>query len=172
MSYRTASRLRPARTTLRRAYSTPPSRLPPRPIVPVDSLCIPLRSPYSIASFIPSPTPLSRATLTKLHRLAALNPPTTEEGWAELEDLGGLVAIMEGVRGVDTSALGKGIVDARVRERGVESGEQEVWEEEVGGRSLLELAEVREGDYYIVRTPEGIRTKKRGGAKSVGAEDE
>lgn len=82
------------------------------------------------------------------------------------------MAIMEGVRGVDTSALGKEIVDARVRERGVEMGDHEENVVEVGGRNLLELAEVREGDYYIVRTPEGIRGKKRGGAKSAESEDD
>lgn len=85
---------------------------------------------------------------------------------------------------MDTSALGevasKGeidLVDSRVRERGVEmssasAGEGEVKrieEDEGYGTKLLEMAQVRDGDYYVVRTPVGIRGKKR--KVAVGAEE-
>lgn len=170
--------------TVRRTYTTLPSApRPPKPsrAVPVDSLCIPLSPPYSIASFIPNPTPLSREYLIKLHRLAALRPPDTEEGWAKLDELGGLVAIMEGVRLVDTSALDEHmheddgmLVDGRVRERGAAVEEPEGGRAREGEMDLLGLAEVTVeaggGKYYVVKTPEGIRGKKRG--RTVKQEDE
>lgn len=163
--------------TFFRSYSTtprpspsppPPPPQPPR-VVPVDDLCIPISPPYSIASYIPEPTPLSRDQLTKLHRLSALVPPSTEQEWAALDDLGALVAIIEGVRLVDTSAVqalaGTSLVDGRVRGDPVElaPGAGATMHEEDGhGRQLLELAEVTDGSYYTVETPLNVRGKKRG----------
>ena len=150
-------------------HATPAAAAPP--VVPVDELCIPLAPPYSIASYIPSPTPLSRETLTKLHRLSALEPPTTEEGWKELEQLGDLAAIIEGIRLVPTSSLLSGsqgqMVDGRVRGQAVElepgSGGS-VDMSDGFGRELLKLAEVTEGSYYTVPTPQNVRGKRRGSA--------
>lgn len=141
-----------------RSYAT-------RRTVVVDKYSIPLAAPYSIQDFIPPPEPLSRAVLLKLHRLSALNPPTTENGWKALESLGSLVSIIEGVRLVDTSAIrteqGQ-LVDGRVRAPAVELTENATrTTETVGGRQLLELASLREGPYYVARTPDGIRGKRR-----------
>lgn len=161
-----------------RLYSTRGTKSAPpgsqRPPIAVDDLCIPLEPPYSIASYIPEPKPLSRETLTKLHRLSALEPPKTEAGWRELEQLGGLAAIIEGVRLIDTSAVVQdgvrehgGLVDGRVRGQSVElqSG-QSVEEDRTDGfgRELLELAEVKDGAYYTVPTPENVRGKRRSNA--------
>lgn len=135
--------------------------------VPVDELCIPLRPPYSMSSYIPAPTPLSRAVLLKLHKLSALTAPSTEEGWKALESLGGLVAVIEGVRGVDTGRVqtvqGR-LVDGRVRAKATPLAKQDGVDLSDGhGRQLLALAELTEGSYYVARTPEGIRGKKRAG---------
>ena len=140
-----------------------------RTLVKVDSLCIPLTPPYSLS--IPAPIQLDRPTLLKLFKLSALNPPSTPAGWEALDSLGGLVAIIEGVRKVDTSAIAVNeneLIDGRVRAE----PERPVWgtekrsEEVVKGRVLLGLAQVTEGDYYVVRTPEGIRGKKKAGSGS------
>lgn len=149
---------------------------------PVDALCIPLRPPYSINSILPPPTPLSRKTLTKLHKLSALLPPTTEADWDRLKGLDGLAGVMEGVKGVDTSRLERElgikageIVDGRVRAEATVTAEDselggEV-EEGVEGARVIELAEKREGRYFVVRTPEGIRGKKRASKKVDEEED-
>lgn len=136
-----------------------------RRLVPTDSLCIPLSPPYSLAAHIPPPTPLPRETLLKLHRLAALVPPATEKEWAELDDLGGLVAIMEGVREFHPEGKTEGMVDARVRgvEAEILSREEEPGEKGVLEEGWVEMAKVRDGAYFVVRTPEGIRGKVRAG---------
>jgi hypothetical protein len=156
-------------TTTLKHYST-------RPSIPVDSLCIPLSPPYSLASYLPTnPPPLSRETLLHLHRLSALEPPTTEAEWKELEDLGPLAAIIEGIRGAD---LGDGrereMVDARVRGQATEleplQAKQQTEEEDPAfGRNLLKLAQVTEGAYYTAPTPSNVRGKKRAG--SAGAKE-
>ncbi|KAM0745656.1 hypothetical protein T439DRAFT_319910 [Meredithblackwellia eburnea MCA 4105] len=149
----------------------------------VDSLCIPAQPPYSLRALLPDPTPLPRETLLKLHKLSALDPPTTEEGWRELDDLGGLVAIMEGVRsfGRDLNkSTGQGreeelvIVDARVREEEGEILTKPVEKGESGilSGSLLDLAQVKEGAYFTVRTPEGIRGKVRAKGNKRSIEEE
>lgn len=142
------------------------------PAYPVDALCIPLRAPYSLTSLLPPPTPLSRDTLTKMHRLSALLPPSTEADWARLEGLDGLAGVMAAVRGVDTSRLERElgfqageVVDGRVRAEAVPvaaTGEAEgKVDEAVAGDSLVGLAERSAGPFFIVRTPEGIRGKRR-----------
>lgn len=139
-----------------------------RRTVPIDRLCIPVSPTYSIDTFLPAPIQLSRATLTKLHLLSALNPPTTESEWEKLKSLNDLVGIIEGVVRVDTSSIiavkGK-LVDGRVRAEAREVAptqqESQGKEEIIDGETLLELAELREGDYFIARTPVGIRGKKR-----------
>ncbi|ORY53404.1 hypothetical protein BCR35DRAFT_18082 [Leucosporidium creatinivorum] len=172
---RLIQRLRPAFAV--KQYST-------RPAIAVDSLCIPLSPPYSLASYLPTqPTPLSRQTLLHLHRLSALQPPQTEEEWKELDDLNGLAAIIEGIRMV---RLGEGaaegeMVDARVRGEATElldrprRKEQEQEEQEndpAFGRRLLDLAEVKEGSYYTAPTPSNVRGKKRGGSSSASSVEE
>ena len=159
----------------RSAYSAGWRSYATRRTVPVDEYCIPLTAPYSIEDYIPPPAPLSRPVLLKLHRLSALNPPTTEAGWKSLESLGSLVSIIEGVRLVDTSAVhaeqGQ-LVDGRVRAPAVElSGRASKPLESVGGRELLELAQIRKGPYYVARTPEGIRGKKSSSTKGSGEEN-
>lgn len=168
--------------TLKTVAPIPISPRPPTVAVAVDEFCIPLSPPYSIADYIPAPTPLSREVLTKLYTLSALNPPATEEGWRALESLGGLVAIMEGVRLTSSaSSLGSGatstnaegaLVDGRIR---APSEKMEILksdrklveatgeEEEGDGRTIFRLAQVTEGDYYVVRTPDNIIGKKRKG---------
>ncbi|GAA5990977.1 hypothetical protein JCM11641_007724 [Rhodosporidiobolus odoratus] len=158
-------------------HSTPRSRSsPPRPHpastpddIQVDDLCIPLEPPYSISDYLPSPsqTPtLSRETLLKLHRLAALQPPHTEQGWNDLKDLDELVAIVQAVRHVDTGSLGLQpgeMVDARVRAE----DEPVDWETKVElrepveqGQELLKLAPKTEGGYFVAPSPQNIKTRK------------
>ncbi|KAI5476727.1 hypothetical protein MNV49_007317 [Pseudohyphozyma bogoriensis] len=139
---------------------------------PVDSHCIPLTPPYSLLSLLPPPTPLPKATLLKLHKLAALSPPADDDAqrWKDLESLGGLVSIMEGVRAgavpVEEGAQVE-MVDARVRsppkaiEMQLDGARAKVVEET---ENLMHLAEVTKGSYYVVRTPVGIRGKARKGA--------
>lgn len=145
------------------------------PKIAVDSLAIPLRPPYSLSSLLPPPTPLSRVTISKLHKLSALLPPSTETHWNQLKDLDALAGIMDGVKGVDTSRLEQlgirpgDIVDGRPRpepepyseeEEGVIRAEEER-ERAERGEGLVRLAERREGRYFVVPTPEGIRGKRR-----------
>ena len=140
MTFALLTRLRP---------SLPTSKLA------VDSLCIPLHPPYSLSLLLPPPTPLPRPTLLKLHQLAALLPPSTPAAWASLDDLGALVAIMDGVRAFPAAAR-TGIVDSRVRadeDRIAASGHERV-------ERVVDGAREREGPYFVVRTPEGIRGAK------------
>ncbi|GAA5827512.1 hypothetical protein JCM3770_000538 [Rhodotorula araucariae] len=188
---RTARIARPWALCTRSSHSSAPSppRRPPRaPPVDVDDLCIPLQAPYAIADYLPAPsaTPaLDRPTLLKLHRLAALEPPTTDEGWADLDDLDDLVAIVQAVRGVDTSALGLKdgeMVDARVRAEpplvdwsAVPVPEAAQDPPAAQGQELLKLAKRTEGAYYVAPMPENVRTRKRSAsseAASALSEDE
>ncbi|BGP15094.1 hypothetical protein JCM10213_002760 [Rhodosporidiobolus nylandii] len=174
---------RTLRPTLCHARCTHSCATPPPPPLPraetneleVDDLCLPLKPPYSISDYLPSPsdTPrLSRDTLLKLHRLAALEPPSTEQGWHELEDLNELVAIVQAVRDVDTSALGLKpgeMVDARVRAE----AETVDWSTKVAplepvdqGQELLKLAPRTEGAYFVAPMPENVKTRKRSTASS------
>ncbi|GAA5822197.1 hypothetical protein JCM11251_004888 [Rhodosporidiobolus azoricus] len=159
-------------------YPLPP---PPRTdSVEVDDLCLPLKPPYSFSEYLPAPadTPsLSRETLLKLHKLAALAPPTTEEGWRDLEDLNELVAIVQAVRDVDTSALGLKpgeMVDARVRAM----AEPVNWEKKLNvyepteqGQRLLKLAPRTEGAYFVAPLPENVKRRKTTSSASS-SEDE
>ncbi|GAA6014920.1 hypothetical protein JCM10207_002226 [Rhodosporidiobolus poonsookiae] len=170
---------RALRLTLRTRPALPSTRLlsspaSPRPAslhdaVPVDDLCLPLHQPYSISDYLPSPedTPsLSRETLLKLHRLAALEPPSSEQDWADLNDLDELVAIVQAVRDVDTSALGLRpgeMVDARVRA----DPEPVDWDKKSEpvepvdqGQRLLKLAQRTEGAYFVAPMPENVKTRK------------
>ena len=119
---------------------------------------------------------LDRATLLKLHRLAALEPPATEDEWAQLADLDELVAIVQAVRDVDTSVLGIApgeMVDARVRaeprpvdwspsasaaQQGAATAQDPP---EARGQVLLKLAKRTEGAYYVAPMPDNVRTRKR-----------
>ncbi|GAA5960060.1 hypothetical protein JCM21900_004035 [Sporobolomyces salmonicolor] len=173
------------------ALSTPPT--PGSSSVPleVDDLCLPLRAPYTLASLLPSPSrpppALSRATLLKLHHLAALAPPASEAEWAALAaPLAELVGLVQAVRDVDTSALAPlppagELVDARVRPESQPSLE---WDPR-GGRAapeapevererLLALAARREGAYFVAPMPENVRTRKRASraAAATVSEDE
>lgn len=93
---------------------------------------------------------------------------------------------MDGVRGVDTSSLrmdgwssvqasaGAIHVDGRVRERAanlVLDGKKRK-EDLPDSESMLKLAQVTSGRYYIVTTPEGIRGKKKSGSKAEVVEEE
>ncbi|BGO90855.1 hypothetical protein NBRC10512_003335 [Rhodotorula toruloides] len=176
----------PWRILGRASYSATPS--PPRPPVrpappgpvPVDDLCIPLEPTYSLSDYLPADSPsLPRETLLKLHKLAALQPPTTEEGWKQLEALDELVAVVQAVRDVDTSALGLEageMVDARVRAEpepvDFDLPRLAKDEDEVGGQALLKLASRTEGAYYVAPMPENVRTKKRNSTSEVLDEDE
>ncbi|GAA6023939.1 hypothetical protein JCM11491_000296 [Sporobolomyces phaffii] len=171
----------PRRGRVVRSYSAPRS-------IAVDDLCLPLSSPYALESLVPSaaaptaaaasPSPLSRETLAKLHRLSALvapDPadPTTESHLAGLSDL---VAIVERVRTVDTSSLGRlgarRFVDARIRAepdpiefsntapRRRSSSSSSVEELEVDGETLLAGAERSEGRFFVAQMPENVRTRK------------
>ncbi|EGU12926.1 hypothetical protein RTG_00967 [Rhodotorula toruloides ATCC 204091] len=166
------------------ATPSPPPRPPVRPAppgpVPVDDLCIPLKPTYSLSDYLPADSPsLPRDTLLKLHKLAALQPPTTEEGWKQLEALDELVAVVQAVRDVDTSALGLEageMVDARVRAEpepvDFDLPRPAKDEDEVGGQALLKLASRTEGAYYVAPMPENVRTKKRNSTSELLDEDE
>lgn len=152
--------------------SPSPSPSPPR--YPTDRLCIPLHPPFSLSSLLPPPSPLPRPTLLKLHALAALLPPASDADWARLAALDGLAGVMEGVRRADTGRLGRElgvgegeVVDGRVRGEGDGEGGEEGGGggEGLEGGRVVELAERREGRYFVVRTPEGIRGKRRAAAK-------
>lgn len=173
---RTARVAQPWVVLSRQSHSSapsPPPRIPRAPPVPVDDLCIPLKALYSIDDYLPAPsdTPsLSRETLTKLHRLAALEPPATDEGWQELRDLDELVAIVQAVRGVETSALGlkEGeMVDARVRAEPQPvdwtstSAARDDTPAAAKGQELLKLASRTEGAYFVAPMPENVRTRKK-----------
>ncbi|GAA5865940.1 hypothetical protein JCM3774_005529 [Rhodotorula dairenensis] len=154
------------------------------PVAPVavDDDCIPLRATYSISDYLPS-TPasrLSRETVLKLHRLAALAPPQTERDWRQLDDLEELVAVVQAVRDVDTSSLGLepgAMVDARVRaepdpvnwsaaaSRVLADGPSPAVV--TSGRDLLKLAQRTEGAYYVAPMPENVRTRKRSGGTAA-----
>jgi hypothetical protein len=186
---RIARRNVPWRIIGRAAYSTTPAPAPRPPVRPappgpvaVDDLCIPLEPTYSLSDYLPADSPsLPRETLLKLHKLAALQPPTTEEGWKQLEALDELVAVVQAVRDVDTSALGLRpgeMVDARVRaepepvrfEQPRRARDED--DDEVGGQALLKLASRTEGAYYVAPMPENVRTKKRSPTSEVLEEDE
>lgn len=88
---------------------------------------------------------------------------------------------MDGVRGVDTSALRSdgaysartSHVDGRVREKAANlilDGKKRK-EDLPDSESMLKLAQVTSGRYYVVTTPEGIRGKKKSGSKTS-VEDE
>lgn len=164
-------------TTSRFSSPTPPSP----DSVPVDDLCLPLKPPYDISDYLPAPsdTPsLSRETLLKLHRLSALEPPSSEAAWKDLEDLNELVAIVQAVRGVDTSSLGLKpgeMVDARVRAE----AEPVDWEKKVdalepveSGRELLKLAKKTEGGYFVAPKPENVKRRKSSSAGSLSEGEE
>ncbi|BGP31328.1 hypothetical protein JCM10296v2_003092 [Rhodotorula toruloides] len=166
------------------ATSSPPPRPPVRPAplgpIPVDDLCIPLEPTYSLSDYLPvESSSFPRETLLKLHKLAALQPPTTEEGWKQLEALDELVAVVQAVRDVDTSALGLEageMVDARVRAEpepvDFDLPRPAKDEDEVGGQALLKLASRTEGAYYVAPMPENMRTKKRNSTSELLDEDE
>ncbi|GAA5945466.1 hypothetical protein JCM3775_003704 [Rhodotorula graminis] len=178
------------------ATAAPPSPRPlrPRPApVPTDDLCIPLSSPYSLSDYLPAPgqsPSLDRATLVKLHRLAALEPPAPDDdhGWAALADLDDLVAIVQAVRDVDTSALGLRpgeMVDARVRAQprpvdwssssstaAVEQGTADEPRPDARGQALLKLASRTEGAYYVAPMPDNVRTRKRSSSSAASSEGE
>lgn len=180
--------IRPWHIIARRPYSAnvrPPagrtSTAPPPPVA-VDDDCIPLSATYSIADYLPStPQSLSRETILKLHRLAALEPPKTEQDWHQLQDLDELVAIVQAVRDVDTSILGLeegAMVDARVRAE----PEPLDWSsssasstadatQPIGGPELLKLAQRTEGAYYVAPMPENVRTRKRSSSGAAAADD-
>ena len=167
------------RATHSAASSPPPRPVRPRPPpVPTDDLCIPLSAPYSLSDYLPAPThspSLDRATLTKLHRLAALEPPAPDDdrAWAALTDLDELVAIVQAVRDVDTSALGLApgeMVDARVRaeplpvdwsSKATTAAAAADEPHEAQGQALLGLARRTEGAYYVAPMPDNVRTRKR-----------
>ena len=180
--------VRPWQIIARRPYSAaarPPSNSQSStrtaaPPVAVDNDCIPLSATYSIADYLPStPQSLSRETILKLHRLAALEPPKTEQDWHELQDLDELVAIVQAVRDVDTSILGLeegAMVDARVRAE----PEPIDWSpssasstadatQSIGGQELLKLAQRTEGAYYVAPMPENVRTRKRSSSGTAAA---
>ncbi|GAA6037788.1 hypothetical protein JCM8097_005035 [Rhodosporidiobolus ruineniae] len=178
--------LRPHRlapTLLRRTHScathlstpSPPPPSSPPDALAVDDLCVPLRPPYSIQDYLPtasSAPKLSRETLLKLHRLAALEPPSSEQGWTDLEDLNELVAIVQAVRDVDTSSLGlkQGeMVDARVRAE----AEPVDWDSKRAplepveeGQELLKLAPRTEGAYFVAPLPENVKRRKKRASSS------
>ncbi|BGP54836.1 hypothetical protein JCM8202_003342 [Rhodotorula sphaerocarpa] len=168
---RTARIARAWTVITRRPYSSRPSPSPAG-LVAVDEDCIPLRATYSIADYLPkSPPSLSRDTLLKLHRLAALEPPASEHAWRDLQDLDELVAIVQAVRDVDTSVLGLepgAMVDARVRAEpepidwstsSMRPAERD--EPRLDSRELLKLAQRTEGAYYVAPMPENVRPRKR-----------
>ncbi|SCV70839.1 BQ2448_3601 [Microbotryum intermedium] len=138
------------------------------PLIPVDCLCIPLSPPYSLLSHLPSsPPPLSRETLLKLHRLSALEPPQTEQEWDQLKGLDRLVALVEGVRSIETGSIKAdseaGFVDARIRanaqeEDGLDMKRQN--HEDIPSSTYLSLASTTRGAYYVVPTPENVRGKR------------
>ncbi|SCZ98909.1 BZ3500_MvSof-1268-A1-R1_Chr7-1g09312 [Microbotryum saponariae] len=145
------------------------------PSIPVDSLCIPLTPPYSLLSYLPtSPPPLSRETLLKLHRLSALEPPQTEQEWDQLKGLDGLVALVEGVRSIDTSSVPAdseaGFVDARIRAKPTEHGldMNRHNHEDIASSTYLGLASTTRGAYYVVPTPENVRGKKSSKTSDLG----
>lgn len=181
---------RPWHIIARRSYSAAvrpplsPKSTTAAPPVAVDGDCIPLSATYSIADYLPSNQPsLSRETILKLHRLAALEPPKTDKDWHQLKDLDELVAIVQAVRDVDTSILGLeegAILDARVRAEpepidwspssSSSSSSTADAPRSIGGQELLKLAQRTEGAYYVAPMPENVRTRKRSSTGAAAAD--
>ncbi|WVW84999.1 hypothetical protein I302_107035 [Kwoniella bestiolae CBS 10118] len=126
------------------------------------------------SSSIPSTsTPrISRSTLHRLHRLSALNPPSSNstEETQLIEELSDLIALMDEVKGVELPSsveeraelLNQGVfqevvvsqdsLDELDRARGQAQAQSEKNEEqEKGGRKLLGWSTNRLGDYYASR---------------------
>ncbi|GAA5884401.1 hypothetical protein JCM16303_003674 [Sporobolomyces ruberrimus] len=165
-----------------RLYSTRPSprSVPPssssEPPLEVDSLCLPLASPYTLSSLLPPPSsstsPLTPETLSKLHTLSALLPPSPTTS-THLKGLSSLISIVENIRTIDTSSLNLKpgeMVDARIRVQDEEEVEpidlfanqkgkpKEALE--VDGETLLRGAERREGRFFVAQMPENVRRRK------------
>ncbi|GAA5845014.1 hypothetical protein JCM5353_003395 [Sporobolomyces roseus] len=157
-------------TSLHPFSSKPSSPSPSDSSIEVDSLCLPLTSPYTLSSLLPSsPSPLSSETLSKLHKLSALLPPSPADPTthSHLSGLDELISIVQRIREVDTSSLGlkEGeMVDARIRAEAepidlARKGRNKE-ELEVEGERLLECAEKREGGYFVAQMPENVRRRK------------
>ena len=181
---RRAIRLLQTRPFLRYSSSSSSSCSP----LEVDDLCLPLTSPYSLSSLLPSnssssPSPLTPETLSKLHKLSALLPPDSQDPstCSHLEGLDELISIVQAVRSVDTSSLGlkQGeMVDARIRAEPEpinfdqkSRGGRPVEELEVEGEVLLKGAERREGRFFVAQMPENVRRRKSTNSNSSSAEE-
>lgn len=177
--------------------------------IAVDEHCIPLQAPYSVSALLDAPprsTPassargsdevLDRATLLKLHELAALDPPHERDsaGWAKLEQgLRPLVRVMQAVKTHAAAPLIKQdgelvLVDSRVRapsapisifpdddeaqERQREEEKEEDPNSGVEPRRIVELASVTQGGrYFVARTPSGVQARKTRSTSTSSSEE-
>ncbi|GAA5927436.1 uncharacterized protein JCM15063_005899 [Sporobolomyces koalae] len=148
------------------------------PQIEVDDLCLPLSSPYTLSSLLPTvPSPLTNETLDKLHRLSALLPPSSSgtivkdyEDSKHLEGLSELVQIVETVRSVDTSSLGLEpgqSIDARVRAKSIpidlfeSSSNAPTSDERYDQFELWKLAKRHQGRFFVAQMPDNVRTRKQ-----------
>lgn len=133
--------------------------------IKVSDVGIPLEPVISLAEILPEPRKFTRDELLKLHRLAALEPPTTEEEWTSLSgSLGELAAIMESIK--DDKSLDveneDSPPDGRVRmDDDIPYDQKELPDpkELMPKGSLLDLSQSREGPFYASPTPRGVRAK-------------
>jgi hypothetical protein len=133
----------------------------------VDDLGVPLRATWSVRKLLSTyPAPeLSDDTLTRLHRLSALNPP--ESGSREREalrlELQELLCLVEAVKLVDTSTLGGAgpehavIPDSRIWAEGRGMDLQDVDakhidDSEARGEALLRHASKQVDGQYVVES--------------------
>lgn len=140
----------------------------------VDELGVPLRATWSVKELLstyPAPS-LSHDTLTRLHRLSALNPPAqnspdSESLRLELQEL---LRLVEAVRLVDTSTTPGGtehsdIPDSRIwaEGRGLDLDTPDAQHlKEAHGRALLKHARKHVDEQYVVETTPKTRGAKTG----------
>lgn len=140
----------------------------------VDGLGVPLHATWSVKKLLstyPAPS-LSHGTLTRLHQLSALNPPTpgSPESESLRSELQELLRLVESVKLVDTtSAPGgtedSGIPDSRIWTEGrgldLEAPDAQHLEEAHGG-ALLRHASKHVDGQYVVETAPKTRGAKAG----------
>ncbi|RSH77717.1 uncharacterized protein EHS24_003284 [Apiotrichum porosum] len=149
--YRLVARLTRCLSTSSRSSTAASSPL--RPSVKTTDLGLPVTPLPDPIPSVPR-TPLDRAALHRLCKLAALNPPAkgSEAETQLLADLGELVGLMDLVGEAVTLDADVGeLLTAGVGEIVIDAGKQRGNEDKDGeerGRELLQYATRRVGDYY------------------------
>ncbi|CAE6482272.1 unnamed protein product [Rhizoctonia solani] len=171
MIFRSSSALR---ITFRQFCTRPLCRQKASADGPVDDLSIPLKPTWSVAQLLSTyPAPeLSDGTFSRLHRLAALNPPdsTSLDKQAIKVELQELLRLVEAVKLVDTSSLHgtkqTGLLDSRIwaEGRGVDLEAPTADHlSEAHGEALLNHAKRHIDGQYVVET--AVRATRGGKAR-------